>query len=84
MCNKRDRPEFALSQYGGPKAPGNLLNSHHLMGTRMRTLCAIAIALLLPAATVQAALIEVNSPAGPATAVLDTNTGLEWLKLSVT
>lgn len=50
----------------------------------MRALCAIAFALLLPAATAQAALIEVDSPAGPATAVLDTNTGLEWLKLSVT
>lgn len=39
-------------------------------------------ALHLPVA--QAALLTEDSPAGPATAVLDTNTGLVWLKLSVT
>lgn len=40
--------------------------------------------MLLLTATAQAALIEVDSPAGPATAVLDTNTGFVWPKLSAT
>jgi hypothetical protein len=35
-------------------------------------------------ASAHAALITVDSPVGPASAVLDTGTGLEWLKLSAT
>jgi hypothetical protein len=44
----------------------------------------IFIAFLMPFAAAHAALIVTDSPLGPATAVLDTDSGLEWLKLSAT
>lgn len=48
----------------------------------MKPPAAILFAALLPLAPARAALIDVGSPLGQATAVLDTSTGLEWLKLS--
>lgn len=50
----------------------------------MNYLRALFIAFLMPFAAANAALITVDSSQGPGTAVLDTNTGLEWLKFSVT
>jgi hypothetical protein len=50
----------------------------------MKKILTVAIALLMPLFSANASLIAVDSPAGPLTAVLDTNTGREWLKLSVT
>jgi hypothetical protein len=50
----------------------------------MKYLGAMLIALLMPFAAANATLTTVDSSVGPATAVLDTNTGLEWLKFSVT
>ena len=47
----------------------------------LRTTIAI---LLMQLASAHAALVTVDSPAGPASAVLDTTTRLEWLKLSAT
>jgi hypothetical protein len=42
------------------------------------------IALLMPFTAAHATLMTVDSPLGPETAVLDTNTELEWLKVSIT
>ena len=50
----------------------------------MRRLLATCIAVLVPVGAAHAALVTVDSPAGPGTAVLDTSSGLEWLKLSTT
>ena len=50
----------------------------------MKLLATILIAALLPLAPARAALIDVASPLGQSTAVLDTATGLEWLKVSAT
>ncbi len=44
----------------------------------------VLLAMLMPVLSASAALITVDSIAGPATAVLDTQTGKAWLKLSVT
>lgn len=50
----------------------------------MKMLSAMLFAAFVPLATAQAALIDRDSPLGPDTAVLDTSTNLEWLKLSAT
>jgi hypothetical protein len=50
----------------------------------MKVLSALLFAAFVPLATAQAALIDMDSPLGPNTAVLDTSTNLEWLKLSAT
>lgn len=50
----------------------------------MRRLVATFFAVLAPVAAAHAALVTVDSPAGPGTAVLDTSSRLEWLKLSTT
>jgi hypothetical protein len=50
----------------------------------MKYLRAMLIALLMPFAAAHAALMTVDSPLGPETAVLDTSTELEWLKVSIT
>ena len=50
----------------------------------MRMLAAILFAAFVPLASAQAALIDMDSPLGSNTAVLDTSTNLEWLKLSAT
>jgi len=49
----------------------------------MKRLGAILIASLMPFAAAHATLITTDSSLGPATAVLDTSSGLEWLKVSV-
>lgn len=49
-----------------------------------RVSAAVLFTLFLPMGVAQAALVSTDSPLGPQTAVLDTNTGLEWLKLSTT
>ncbi|MBK4739108.1 PEP-CTERM sorting domain-containing protein [Noviherbaspirillum pedocola] len=49
----------------------------------MRRLIAILIALFLPVAVAHAALMSVDTPFGRATGVIDTTSGLEWLKLPV-
>lgn len=50
----------------------------------MKMLSAMLFAAFVPLATAQAALIDRDSPLGPDTAVLDTSTNLEWIKLSAT
>jgi hypothetical protein len=50
----------------------------------MKTFIVFLLTLLVPAFSAQAALVTVDSSAGPGTAVLDTSTGKTWLKLSVT
>lgn len=50
----------------------------------MKDLFVLLLAVVLSLGNARAALIEVASPLGPASAVLDTGSGLEWLKLSVT
>lgn len=50
----------------------------------MKTALALLLALLMPVLSAKAALITVDSGAGPGTAVLDTHSGSTWLKLSVT
>jgi hypothetical protein len=50
----------------------------------MKRVVMTLFALLAPAGAVNAALVERHSPLGPDTAVLDTATGLEWLKVSAT
>lgn len=50
----------------------------------MKALFILLLAMVLSLGNARAALIEVASPLGPASAVLDTVSGLEWLKLSVT
>jgi hypothetical protein len=50
----------------------------------MKLLATLLFAALVPLAPARAALIDVDSPLGQATAVLDTSTGLEWLKVSAT
>jgi len=50
----------------------------------MSRLGALLVGMLMPLAAAHAALITTDSPAGPQTAVLDTNTGLQWLKPSTT
>jgi len=50
----------------------------------MKALFMLLIASLLSLGNASAALIEVASPLGPASAVLDTSSGLEWLKLPYT
>lgn len=45
---------------------------------------AVAAGLLLNAAAAQAALIDVDTGFGAATGIVDTSTGLEWLKVSAT
>jgi len=50
----------------------------------MKMLSAMLFAAFVPLATAQAALIDMDSPLGSNTAVLDTSTNLEWLKLSAT
>ncbi|RYZ86918.1 MAG: hypothetical protein EOP06_13620 [Proteobacteria bacterium] len=47
-------------------------------------LAATLFGAFIPLATAQAALIDMASPLGSNTAVLDTSTNLEWLKLSAT
>ena len=47
-------------------------------------LAATIFAAFVPLATAQAALIDMDSPLGSNTAVLDTSTNLEWIKLSAT
>lgn len=47
----------------------------------MKPLLTLLVALLLTLGHARAALIEVASPLGPASTVLDTSSGLEWLKL---
>lgn len=48
----------------------------------MKKIRALMAALMMISAAAQAELVTIDSPAGRATAVLDTNTNLEWLKLS--
>lgn len=50
----------------------------------MTDLRALVFALVLPFAPAQAALISTDSDLGPGTTITDTDTGLEWLKLSAT
>ena len=50
----------------------------------MKRVAVTLFALLAPLGVVNAALIDTDSPLGPDTAVLDTATGLEWLKVSAT
>lgn len=50
----------------------------------MTDLRALLFALVLPFAPAQAALISTDSNLGPGTTITDTDTGLEWLKLSAT
>lgn len=50
----------------------------------MKLIHAVTAVLMMQLAPAQAALVTVDSPAGPSTAVLDTGTGLEWLKFSAT
>lgn len=50
----------------------------------MKLLATILFAALVPLAPARAALIDMDSPLGQATSVLDTSTGLQWLKLSAT
>lgn len=50
----------------------------------MKALFMFLVVSLLSLGNARAALIEVASPLGPASAVLDTNSGLEWLKLPFT
>lgn len=50
----------------------------------MKMLAAMLFAAFVPLGTAQAALIDMDSPLGANTAVLDTSTNLEWLKLSAT
>jgi len=50
----------------------------------MKQFATILFAALVPLSAARAALIDVGSPLGQSTAVLDTSTGLEWLKLSAT
>lgn len=50
----------------------------------MKRLSAILFAAFVPLATAQAALIDTDSPLGANTAVFDTVTNLQWLKLSAT
>lgn len=54
------------------------------MTSRILTFAAVAAAAVLSATHAQATLITVDTNQGPATAVLDTSSGLQWLKLSVT
>lgn len=49
----------------------------------MRRLVAVFIGLFLPLAAAHAALMSVDTRFGQATGVLDTSSGLEWLKLPV-
>jgi hypothetical protein len=51
---------------------------------RLRILGTIFVTLLLPVSAARAAWITVDSSQGAGTAVLDTSSGTEWLKLSVT
>lgn len=44
----------------------------------------LAKALSMPFAVAQAALINADTNLGPGTAVIDTSTNLEWLKVSAT
>ncbi|MBK4739106.1 PEP-CTERM sorting domain-containing protein [Noviherbaspirillum pedocola] len=48
----------------------------------MKLLCAMLFALLMPFGATRAALLSADSPLGPGTGVVDTNTGWEWLQLS--
>ncbi|MBV0881687.1 PEP-CTERM sorting domain-containing protein [Noviherbaspirillum sp. L7-7A] len=48
----------------------------------MKALLMLLVASVLSLGTARAALIEVATPLGPDSAVLDTSSGLEWLKLS--
>lgn len=50
----------------------------------MKMLAAMLFVAFVPLATAQATLIDMDSPLGSDTAVLDTSTNLEWLKLSAT
>lgn len=50
----------------------------------MKALLMLFVASLLSLGNARAALIEVASPLGPASTVLDTSSGLEWLKLPYT
>ena len=50
----------------------------------MKSVFILLLASLLSMGHARAALIEVATPLGPASAVLDTSSGLEWLKLSGT
>ena len=50
----------------------------------MKLLQAVLIALLMPLCAAHAALIPADSPLGPGSGVVDTNTGWEWLQLSAT
>jgi hypothetical protein len=50
----------------------------------MRFLNALVLAFIMPLAGANAALIEIDSRFGPLTAVHETESGLDWLKLSVT
>ena len=50
----------------------------------MKPVFTLLLASFLSLGQARAALIEVDSPLGPASAVLDTSSGLEWLKLSGT
>lgn len=50
----------------------------------MKTILAVFLAMLMPVFSANAALITVDSSAGPGTAVLDTHTGKAWMKLFVT
>jgi hypothetical protein len=53
-------------------------------GAYVKRIVAALMALMAPILSANAALISADSVAGPGSAVLDTNTGKEWLKLSVT
>lgn len=50
----------------------------------MKLFATILFATLVPFTAARAALIDVGSPLGQSTAVLDTSTGLVWLKVSAT
>jgi hypothetical protein len=50
----------------------------------MKTIPAILLGMLMPVLPASAALVTVDSSAGPGTAVLDTRSDKTWLKLSVT
>ncbi len=65
-------------------ARSDLVGQLSLKEDLMKNVGAILLALFLPTATAQAALVSIDSPLGPQSAVLDTHTGMEWLKLSTT
>jgi len=60
------------------------VGGHAFEMASMKSVFTLLLASLLSMGHARAALIEVATPLGPASAVLDTSSGLEWLKLSGT